>query len=125
MQESYPSNRLTFSRLCSSVLYVPLATYQPDRERLFELIRVWDHGCETPADCPHKRGAVTRFAEQLGRHRESFWALGTPGRRIRQAFAVQIAATLGSEIGAFTVPDEGRGDEKNAGVTTRQSGAAA
>jgi hypothetical protein len=86
------------------LLYMPLPTYQLDRERLFALIKVWDHGCETPHDCPHKRGAITRFAGHLGRHRESFWK--PDGTRIRRAFAVQIATALGKEISDFTLPDE-------------------
>lgn len=85
---------------------MPLArTYRVDPDQLWGLIKVWDHQCQTPHSCPHKRGAVTRFAEHLGRHRESFWRLkgGTP---LSRAFAVQISSALGRPIEDFAVAEE-------------------
>jgi hypothetical protein len=86
---------------------VPLVpTFQVDVRELFARINVWDHSCQTPHECPHPRGAVTRFALRLGRHRQSFQNFKTdPGKRISEDFATQVAGVLHVDIAAITLPE--------------------
>lgn len=67
---------------------------RPDADAIFALINVWDHRCLTPRECPHKRGATTRFARRIGRHRQSLWNLRAPGKLIAPPFITQLADTL-------------------------------
>lgn len=72
----------------------PDGPVRPDVGKIFELVNVWDHRCQTPRDCPHGRGAWTRFARRTGRHRQSYYNFRAPGKLVGPAFITQIADTL-------------------------------
>lgn len=77
---------------------------QPDVRKIYALINIRDHRCETPYECPHRSGAITRFADLLGRHQQSFYNLRA-GKRLSYGFAAQIADALHVEIADITLPE--------------------
>jgi hypothetical protein len=93
-------------------LGVPAGSYKPDADKIFELINVWDHKCPEPRDCPHRswetRGAVTRFARRIGRHRQTLWNLRAPGKLVSATLITQIADVLHVEVAEITLPETGR-----------------
>lgn len=104
---------LTFVKVGHMTLDVPAGSYKPDADKIFELINVWDHKCTAPRDCPHRsawetRGAVTRFARRIGRHRQTLWNLRAPGKLVSATLITQIADVLRVEVADITVPEAGR-----------------
>ena len=93
-------------------LDVPPGSYRPDAGRIFELINVWDHRCPAPGACPHRswetRGAVTRFARRIGRHRQTLWNLRAPGKRVSATLITQIADVLRVEVAEIAEPETDR-----------------
>jgi hypothetical protein len=85
----------------------PSNSIRPDGTKILELIKVWDHGCATPRNCPHRRGATTRFARRLGRHPQSFWNLKN-GYGAGEGFLTHIADVLGVPLKEITLA----GDEQ-------------
>jgi hypothetical protein len=88
-------------------LDTPAGSYRPDVDKLFELINVWDHRCPEPGSCPHPRGAVTRFARRIGRHRQTLWNLRA-GYRVSATLITQIADVLHVEVADIALPETGR-----------------
>jgi hypothetical protein len=88
---------------------------QPDVDKLYALINVWDHRCKTPGGCPHPDGAVTRFAALLGRGRSSFYNLRS-GKRLGRGFAAQIAAALHVEVADITLPETAEPETPQPGI---------
>lgn len=92
---------------------IPVGSVLPDADAIRKLINVWDHRCNAPhwQDCPHDKGAVTRFAGLLRRGRQSFYNLHAPGKRIGYLFAAQIADALHVGIADITLPGEGETED--------------
>lgn len=86
-----------------------VAVVAPDGRELHRLINVWDHGCETPGECTHRRSAVPRFARTLRnprRHDQTIWNIISGNKAVVSVrFARQIARALGVDEDRITRPD--------------------
>ena len=90
---------------------IPPGPVKPDVERIFELINVWDHRCHEPRACPHRswatRGATTRFARRIGRHRQTLWNMRA-GNAISATLAMQLADVLHVDVTEIAEPETDR-----------------